>query len=71
MVNKRLQTEKLPDADRCKEIRVAAGLSQAKLAAAIGVSPSAIHKWERDTKPRGLQRAAYAKALRELEKGFQ
>jgi transcriptional regulator with XRE-family HTH domain len=52
---------------RGRRIRLAAGLSQAELAAAVGVSPVAISRWEAgDRRPRGGAAVAYAQLLREL-----
>lgn len=52
-----------------QSIREAAGISVARLAAAIGVSPSSIYDWENSDstrEPQGLQRRAYADALDQL-----
>lgn len=50
-----------------RRIRVASGLSQAEVAAAIGVSPVAISRWEAgERRPRGAGAVAYARLLRDL-----
>ena len=69
MANRRLKTDPLPTFDERRQLREAAGLSQADLAFAIGVSPSAVHTWETKREPKGLQRVAYVKALRDMEEG--
>jgi transcriptional regulator with XRE-family HTH domain len=52
---------------RGRRIRQAAGLSQAELAAVVGVSPVAISRWEAgDRRPHGAAAIAYARLLREL-----
>ena len=51
------------DAERMRHARLDAGLSQAKLAAAVGVAGQVIGRWERgDTQPssQDLQHLAYA-----------
>ena len=68
MVNRRLRTGLLPSFDERRRLRESVGLSQAALAAAIGVSPSAIHTWETKRDPKGLPRVAYVKALRDMAK---
>ena len=52
---------------RGERLRVAAGLSQGEMAAAIGVTPACISRWEAgDRRPRGAAAVAYAQLLREL-----
>ncbi len=52
---------------RGARLRTVAGLSQAELAAAIGVSGPCISRWEAGGRqPRGLAALAYARMLREL-----
>jgi DNA-binding transcriptional regulator YiaG len=52
---------------RGERLRLAAGLSQGELAAAIGVTPACISRWEAgDRRPRGAAAVAYAQLLREL-----
>jgi transcriptional regulator with XRE-family HTH domain len=56
---------------RAARLRRAAGVSQSELAIAIGVTPSAISRWEAGQRhPRGKQAAAYALALRALAEGL-
>lgn len=52
-----------------REIRRAAGVTQAELAAIVGVTRVTVARWERGTRrPHGPKAAAYAVALRELER---
>lgn len=52
---------------RAARLRRAAGVSQSELAAAVGVTPSAISRWESGRRyPRAEAAAAYARALRTL-----
>lgn len=56
------------DVSTWAHIRKGAGLSAVKLAAAIGVSVPTLYAWENGSHlPTGLNREAYAKALRELQ----
>jgi DNA-binding transcriptional regulator YiaG len=56
------------DATTWAHIRKGAGLSAVQLAAAIGVSVPTLYAWENGShSPTGLNREAYAKALRELQ----
>lgn len=51
-----------------REIRDAAGVSQARLAGELGVHVLTVHRWETGTRePRGALRLAYARLLRELD----
>jgi DNA-binding transcriptional regulator YiaG len=43
-----VQVRALTKSGRAREIRVAAGLSLADVAGAIGVSPACVQRWERD-----------------------
>lgn len=56
----------LPPPEERRSIRRQAGLSQADLAAAIGVSPQAVATWEAGTRPRGAHLTRYLAVLREL-----
>ena len=57
----------LPKPEDCRSLRETAGLSRTQFAAYIGVSESALISWETGTRnAKGLQRKAYAKALKEL-----
>ena len=52
---------------RARRIRLAAGLSQAEIAAAVGVSSFAVSRWERgERRPYGPSGAAYGRLLRDL-----
>lgn len=57
------------DPGAVRAIRVAAGLSNAELAAAVGVTPSCLGRWERGERiPRGPRALDYARALARLQK---
>jgi transcriptional regulator with XRE-family HTH domain len=57
----------LPDPATRRLIRVTAGVSQAELAAAIGVRGASLSRWETGRRhPRGQVRDRYAHALEEL-----
>jgi DNA-binding transcriptional regulator YiaG len=58
---------KLPVAAERRRIREQAGVSQRELAAALGVSWTAIQRWEQGARPRA-HAAAYARALEELKR---
>jgi DNA-binding transcriptional regulator YiaG len=52
---------------RGARLRLAAGISQGELAAAIGVSAPTLSRWEAgDRRPRGDAAVAYARELRKL-----
>jgi transcriptional regulator with XRE-family HTH domain len=52
---------------RARRLRTATGLSQAEVAAVIGVSSFAVSRWESgDRRPRGAPAIAYARLLRDL-----
>ena len=55
----------LPDAAERRRIRVAAGVSQRELASALGVSWTAIQRWEQGSRPR-THLELYATALTRL-----
>lgn len=55
----------LPSAIERRRIREAAGVSQRELAHALGVSWTAVHRWEGGARPRAHV-AEYAQALDEL-----
>lgn len=49
------------------DLRVAAELSQAEVAAAVGVTPTAVQKWEKNLRmPRGQVAVRYARFLLQL-----
>jgi DNA-binding transcriptional regulator YiaG len=57
-----------PDAATWVLIRKDAGISATKLAAEVGISVPTLYNWENGSHvPTGLQREAYAVALRELQ----
>jgi DNA-binding transcriptional regulator YiaG len=55
----------LPSAGERRRIREAAGVSQRELARALGVSWTAVHRWEGGARPR-THLAEYSRALNEL-----
>lgn len=58
----------LPRPSVRREIRDAAGISQARLAGELGVHVLTVHRWEAGTRePRGALRLAYARLLRGLD----
>ena len=63
--------EVLPPPAERKRLRVAAGLSQVQIAAALGTRREAVGNWESGrTEPRSPQRAAYARLLEGLAARF-
>ena len=64
-----LKQRSLPSPAVRRALRVAAGLTQADLAAELGVSRAAVARWESGTRvPRGDYRITYAALLRELSR---
>ncbi|MFJ3227803.1 helix-turn-helix domain-containing protein [Streptomyces sp. NPDC086783] len=60
----------LPSPKRRRRLREAAGLTQAQIAARMGVSRETVRAWESGrSAPRGRKREAYAKLLAEQEAG--
>ena len=60
----------LPEPERRKAIRVAAGVTQREVASLIGVTKVTIHRYESgDREPRGERRVRYAEALEALRRG--
>jgi DNA-binding XRE family transcriptional regulator len=58
----------LPDRPVAREIRLAAGVSQERLAEELEVHPLTVHRWEAGTRtPHGDLRLAYARLLRGLQ----
>lgn len=58
----------LPGPDVARQIREAAGVSQARLAGELGVHELTISRWEAGTRsPRGDLRRAYSRLLAELD----
>jgi len=59
----------LPVADERRRIREAAGVSQHEMATALGVSWTAIWRWEQGSRPREHRHeVAYADLLNELKR---
>lgn len=57
----------LPAPTVARAIREAAGVSQARLAAELGVHELTVHRWEAGTRtPHGGLRLSYTRLLREL-----
>jgi len=55
-----------------KRIRQAAGVSQLRLAAELGVSRQAVYRYEKgDRTPRGHRRLAYARLLADLDRAVR
>lgn len=58
---------RLPDRRAARGIRVAAGVSQARLAQELGVHRNTVIRWETgERQPRGAARAKYAELLERL-----
>jgi DNA-binding transcriptional regulator YiaG len=58
----------LPSPGVARQIREAAGVSQARLAAELGVHELTVHRWETGTRtPHGGLRLAYARLLADLD----
>jgi DNA-binding transcriptional regulator YiaG len=63
----RLRLRRLPEPERARAIRVAAGATQSEVAEAIGVHVVTVARWEaRRRKPRGLAAEKYAALLHDL-----
>jgi transcriptional regulator with XRE-family HTH domain len=59
----------LPRPGMAREIRQAAGVSQARLAAELGVAELTVARWETGTRtPRGDMRRQYGRVLTELDR---
>lgn len=57
----------MPDPQRARRIREAAGVSQHRLAAELNVTRATVARWESgDRTPRGSNLVAYEKILRRL-----
>lgn len=64
-----LRTLVRDDPAALRAMRVAAGLSTDELAAAVGVTASAVARWERGERiPRGPRALTYARVLQRLQK---
>jgi len=65
-------TRSVPSLPRCRAIRQDAGVSLARLAAVLGVTPGTICNWEAGRRrPRAANAIAYAQALHALEHAGQ
>lgn len=67
----RVRTRKLIQTGRARAIRQAAGVSQDLIARRVGVTPSAVNRWElgrREPRPDLARR--YLRALEELERAL-
>lgn len=63
----RTRRRRLPDPEMRRLLRLKAGLSQAEIAAAIGVERPTVSRWESGVRsPRGRHAEAYAALLRGL-----
>ena len=63
----RNRSRRLPDPGIRRMLRIEAGLTQDDVAAAVGVTRTAISRWESgDRHPRGPFASLYAEVLREL-----
>jgi DNA-binding transcriptional regulator YiaG len=61
------QAKKLPSPQAARMIRLAAGVTQERLASELGVHRMTVQRWETGARtPSGLRRAAYAQLLDEL-----
>ena len=59
----------LPRPDVARQIREAAGVSQARLAGELGVHELTVHRWETGARtPQGSHRRAYARLLADLDR---
>ena len=63
----RSRRRRLPDPEMRRLLRLKAGLTQAEIAAAIGVERPTVSRWEAGIRsPRGAHAEAYAELLRGL-----
>ena len=63
-----VEAKRLPPPLLRKELRKSGGLTQADLAAQVGVTKQTIWLWEADrVKPRGMNLLRYSQALNELK----
>ncbi|WP_170856790.1 helix-turn-helix domain-containing protein [Geodermatophilus africanus] len=66
-VERLVEARALLASGEARRIRLASGISQGKMAAELGVSVSAIHRWERGERvPRGRAATDYAALLLRL-----
>lgn len=62
-----VRARRLPPAETRRAIRQAAGVSQLRMAAEVGVHRATLIRWEKDEQqPRGDARERYARLLNEL-----
>lgn len=65
------QAAKLPPPATARMIRVAAGVSQDRLAQELGVHRMTVVRWETGERaPRGVHRALYARLLQDLQQAI-
>jgi transcriptional regulator with XRE-family HTH domain len=68
---KQAKFRRLPPTDERRRIRESAGVTQAELGVALGVSSAAIARWENGSRRPGRRVAqSYAEALRRLERAI-
>jgi DNA-binding transcriptional regulator YiaG len=66
------QGQRLPAPRLAAAIRVAAGVTQGRLAEELGVHRVSVARWESGArKPRGKMRAAYARVLEDLKRELE
>jgi DNA-binding transcriptional regulator YiaG len=62
------QAKKLPPPEAARDIRLAAGVTQERLAQELGVHRMTVQRWETgERRPSGVHRAAYATLLEALQ----
>lgn len=69
LIQKLRSKRTLPPPDFCRDVRIAAGASQADIAEALGVHRETVSRWERgERKPNEEHRGRYLAILEELRK---
>ena len=67
LIDKLTASKQLPPPRLAREIRVAAGASQAQVAAELGAATNTVSRWETGSRrPSGEVRVAYARLLEDL-----
>lgn len=67
LITKLTASKQLPPPRLAREIRLAAGASQAQIADELGVATNTVTRWENGSRrPRGTTRIAYAELLDKL-----